>query len=255
MSTSNKIFDLSHSLEPNITVCDGHPSYECRPISSIGPESKSNVSALSFGTHTGTHIDAPFHFFPTGAKISALDLSKLIAPALIVDVHEKQAHEKITLSDLPADEQLKPIVIFYTGWSRYWCKPEYPTHPSLTAEVAQHLIDSGVRVVGIDALSPDDLPDDGSEVFDVHNIILGNDGIIAENLTDLQAVVGVPDLVVSLLPLKIYEGDGAPVRAVGWSASGVGCMLDFLWMLADFLFSVHSESLINVGTVVPQVTC
>lgn len=215
------IIDLSHALTATVNVCDGHPPFECRPISTIGPHSSSNVSALSLGTHTGTHIDAPYHFFASGAKITDLDLSQLVAPAAIIDVRNKQPHQKITRSDLsPYESQLKPgmIVLFLTGWSRYWCKPEYPHHPSLDAEVAQRLIDAGIRVVGIDALSPDDMSEVEPKVYDVHNIILGNGGVIAENLTNLETLLGIRDPIVSLLPIK-FEGDGAPIRAVAWSGS------------------------------------
>jgi kynurenine formamidase len=215
------MIDLSHSLTSTINVCNGHPSFECKPVHSIGPNSVVNVSALSFGTHTGTHIDAPYHFFPDGEAIADLDISRLVAPAIVIDVRNKSPHEKISRSDIsPYESILKAgvVALFCTGWSKYWCKHNYPKHPSLTAEVAQFLIDSGVRVVGIDAMSPDDMPDDGTDVFDVHNIILRNGGIIAENLTNLEVLLGLPDPVVSLLPIKIDGADGAPIRAVAWSA-------------------------------------
>lgn len=216
------VIDLSHSLTATVNVCEGHPSFECRPVSTIGPDSKSNVSALSLGTHTGTHIDAPYHFFASGAKITDLDLSRLIAPAAIIDVRNKQQHQKITISDLaPYESRLKPgtIALFLTGWSRYWCKPEYPHHPSLDAEVAQALVSKGITVVGIDALSPDDISEVEPKVHEVHNIILGNGGVIAENLTNLEALLELRDPIVSLLPIKLEGGDGAPVRAVAWSGS------------------------------------
>jgi len=222
MSAPKTVVDLSYSLTSTVNVCDGHPSFECHRVSTIGPDSKSNVSALSLGTHTGTHIDAPYHFFPAGAPVSDLDLSQLIAPAVIVDVRHKRAHEKITLSDLsPYIPKLRPgmIVLFLTGWSRFWCKPQYRSHPSLDSDVAHALVANGISVIGIDAMSPDDMPEDGAAVIDVHNIILGGGGIIAENLTNLEAALALRDPIVSLLPIKIEGADGAPVRAVAWSAS------------------------------------
>jgi len=122
------------------------------------------------------------------------------------------------------------IVLFLTGWPRFWCKPQYRSHPSLDSQVAHALVANGIGVIGVDAMSPDEMPEDGEAVLDVHNIISGGGGIIAENLTNLEADLVLRDPIVSLLPIKIEGADGAPVRAVAWSGCEDSCSIDVIKM-------------------------
>jgi len=154
-------------------------------------------------------------------------------------------------------------VLFHTGWSRYWDQrstactvatstlsdsnsasptPHYFDHPWLAADVAERLLALGVRLVGADAMSLDQSPlatlaggsggngektETGGEepVFDldVHRAVLGADGLIAENLTNVDTLLAAQDaagpdreVIISVLPLKIAGCDGSPVRAVAW---------------------------------------
>ncbi|KAI0937750.1 hypothetical protein AcW1_003827 [Taiwanofungus camphoratus] len=108
------------------------------------------------------------------------------------------------------------IVLIRTGWSRFWGSQTYLDHPYLDREVAEKIIDAGVKTIGIDTLSPDATSEHGD--FAVHKVILGAGGAIAENLTDLDKIAE-GKWMVNLVPLKIGGSDGSPVRAFAWRQS------------------------------------
>ena len=108
------------------------------------------------------------------------------------------------------------VLLIHTGWSQFWSTPKYFEHPFLDQEVALKLVENGVRAVGIDTLSPDEtILDETEGSFAVHQILLRSGIPIAENLNNLQGLVG-QNLMVSLLPLNLEDCDGSPVRAVAW---------------------------------------
>jgi len=223
---AHTVYDLSHPLTNGAvpTFHWSHPSYCACSVSSVAKGDVSNVHAITIGTHTGTHIDAPYHFFADGTTVDKLDLTLLTAaPAVVVDVRRKQAHERITWEDLrPYVGRLGRgvAVLMCTGWSKHWNKPSYSDHPFLDPSAARKLIDIGVRVVGVDAMSPDEVLPGTGDALETHKAILGNGGVIVENLVGLEHVVesGADrrDLRVSILPLSLTDCDGSPVRAVAW---------------------------------------
>ncbi|KAJ7725075.1 putative cyclase [Mycena metata] len=189
-------------------------SHNCSSATSVEKDGYS-VRSLSMGSHTGTHVDAPSHFFAQGKSIEQIPLETFIGPILLVDVTNKSPREAITWDDLtPYAPQMAAgiVLLLHTGWSRYWCTDKYLDHPFLERKAAEHIIASGVKVVGVDTLSPDETRLDGSGSFGAHEVILGAGGVIAENLTNLHALDG-SDYIVHLVPLNIDGSDGSPVRA------------------------------------------
>ncbi|KAG2032601.1 hypothetical protein BDR03DRAFT_873626 [Suillus americanus] len=188
------------------------------------------VHAVSLGTHTGTHVDAPFHFFPHGQKLHELSLSRFVGRALVVDVrHLSLDRTRGTIASLgPRSEGKTDIVLFWTGWDGWWSERKYFDHPYFGRDVAEELVEIGVRLVGVDTLSPDEtvLVQDGGEekedAFVMHEVLLDRGCLICENLTCLGELVGGDseegkEVWVSLVPLSLHGADGAPVRAYGWT--------------------------------------
>jgi kynurenine formamidase len=225
------MIDLTHTLSTSISVCPGHPKFEQQPILTLGKDA-SNVQSISLGSHTGTHIDAPFHFFAEGQSVDQLDLDMLVGQVVVIDVRGKKARESITwdndLATYASHLKAGLILLFCTGWSRYWGQATYYDHPYLDVEAARKLVDMEIKVIGFDTLSPDEFPlHDDAPCFDVHTVILGAGGVIAENLNNLESLLNMDeDLMVSLLPLKLGGCDGSPVRATAWSVDSK-CSLHF----------------------------
>lgn len=106
------------------------------------------------------------------------------------------------------------MLLLHTGWSRR-PSPGPLDHPFLDVDAARRVVAAGVRTVGVDAMSIDETPPHATAPppLPAHHVALGAGGVIAENLTNLDAV-DFPDPLVSLLPIRLTAADGAPVRAV-----------------------------------------
>ncbi|MXZ21072.1 MAG: cyclase family protein [Caldilineaceae bacterium SB0665_bin_25] len=212
-----KIVDLSYPLAPSTPPFPGDSPVEIEMRTSIpahlppGTPGHMNTSNLRTSLHTGTHMDAFFHFYHDGTTIDQIPLAQCIGPALLLDLSTEQAKEEITAYDLTPHRQAisrASKLILNTGWAQNWGKARYFTdYPPLTEDAARFLVDCAVELVGIDTPSVDYSPNDA------HFVLLGNDVLIVENLTNLDQI-GQPLFEFAALPLKITGRDGSPVRAV-----------------------------------------
>ncbi|KAF8903495.1 putative cyclase [Gymnopilus junonius] len=249
-STKLKYFDLSHSLTSQTKIYPSDPSFSCTPHAQHGKDGYC-VHKLSMGTHTGTHVDAPYHFFAEGKKIDEIPLEQFIGEAVVIDlsggiVSEDSAanaqqrkllqeREKITWNDLePFAQAVRPgsIVLINTGWSEaHYRSPKYFNHPYFAPTVASELIARGVFLVGVDTLNPDETPSSQNEEtedgFGFHEAFLSAGGIIAENLTNLEKLIEAQQgssqgekWIASLVPLNLAGADGSPIRAFAYSVKG-----------------------------------
>lgn len=229
-----RIYDLSQPMEKDMQIYPGDPIFSCQPIAKLEKDGY-NVTSLAMGSHTGTHIDAPYHFVKNGKKCHELPLEDLVGSATVVKLGAMnlRQRQRITWDNLvqhdPAaiatlEKGPVKIVFVQTGWSRYWKTSEYLEHPYLDRNVAIELLQRGVRVLGVDTLSPDEThqPDfEGEGDFGVHEELLGAGAMIVENLTALDQLPPGP-VFASLLPLKIEGCDGSPIRAVAWDDGSDG---------------------------------
>lgn len=212
----NRIIDLSHPLNAENPSFPGEPPIEITILDSTDrpPDGRTrhlNASRLSATLHHGTHVDAPFHFFADGPTIDQVPLDVCIGPAALVSLPQHGNGGIIDRADLEdwADHLGRTRrLVLNTGWHRRWGAPEYRTdHPVLTGDAARFLVACGVVLVGVDFPSADRPP------FPAHEVLLKNDVVILENLTNLDAVAG-PVFRLSAIPLRITGRDGSPVRAI-----------------------------------------
>jgi len=199
------IFDISLPIGPDTPVWPGDPPVLVEPVARVADGDAADVSRLTLGTHTGTHVDPPAHFLPGSATVDALELDVLVGPAVVAGFPAG-----------PIDGAALESVALAQGSTRVLLKTGGDAG-ALTPEGARWLVERGVRLVGADTLSiePDcpgvrGCPPD--EQYPVHRILLGAGVVIVEGL-DLAAVAPGPYEFVCL-PLRIVGGDGAPARAV-----------------------------------------
>ena len=224
-----KIIDLSHTIHDEIQIYPGDPLPSIKR-GLTHEKDYCHVDVLTLGSHTGTHIDAPFHFLKAGKKIDELPVQRFVGDGVLVDVSAKSDRELIEPGDIePYENEIAKgdFVILKTGRDKYFGTSRYYLHPYLSAEGARLLVKMGVSLVGIDALNVDptyygsmdsdsaakDLPDEEEYGYPVHDILLGNDILIVENLCNLDKIKPVKG-VYSFLPLKLKGSDGSPLRAV-----------------------------------------
>jgi kynurenine formamidase len=205
--------DLSHPLETGMQVYPGDPEVDLRPALELERDGAA-VTALHLGSHSGTHIDAPAHTVADGRTMDRVGLDELVGDALVVHVPGLDARATITVDDLGVLPDAVPtIVVLDTGWAQHFGSALALSHPALGVEAARLLLERGMRILCVDTLSPDPTDAAGVTDFPVHQVVLGADGLIVENLT---AVRGLPSRVrIGIFPLRL-SGDGAPVRAVAF---------------------------------------
>ncbi|GAB7190215.1 cyclase family protein [Kineococcus sp. NUM-3379] len=211
--------DLTQPMTPGMPVYPGDPEFRSTPAATLQRDG-CNVLALHLGSHTGTHVDVPFHVRADGARLDEVPLERLGGPAVVVDVRDTAAREGIGWERLaPHAARFRPgaVVLLHTGWSRHWGAPGYGAHPWLEPGAAARLVAAGVRSLGVDCLSPDP---PGS--LGVHTAVLGAGGILVENLTGLERLDCLADPHVAFFPLPLAGADGAPVRAVAWAGRTPG---------------------------------
>lgn len=207
-----KIVDLTIPLTNNTPIYPGDPVPLIQQAASISQDGY-NVSTLELGSHTGTHVDAPYHIISEGNRMDEAPLEQFMGEGVVIDVRGKKAGTAITLSDIePFLTKVNPgiIVLFHTGWSHYTDSEEYYNHPYIELEVIETLLKQGVHTFFIDALNID--PPDGSS-FLCHEAITAANGIIGENFTNFDQIDFEHPFIIAL-PLKLAGIDGSPVRAV-----------------------------------------
>ena len=207
-----QIIDLSIPITSATPIYPGDPKPDIHPAAELDKDGY-QVTQLNIGSHTGTHVDAPFHFQKEGERIDQSSLTKFMAPGLVIDVTGKEPGEEITMSDVQDQiEQVIPgtIVLFHTGWSKHAESELYFRHPYLSVDIINDLLEKGVTTFFIDALNVD--PPDGS-AFPVHEAITSVNGIIGENFCNFEKIDFDNPLIIAL-PLKLEGLDGSPVRAV-----------------------------------------
>jgi len=206
-----KIHDVTLTLREGMTTWGNEPGPELRPLRRIAKGDSANVSTLTLGDHTGTHVDPPLHFIEGGAPVDTLPLDALIGPCVVLayDGTTSITGDWLARAGLPADARR---ILFKTRNSRLWADPLHEFTRDIVAvgaSAAKWCVDRGMRLVGIDYLT---IEPQGPEKagYPTHHTLLGAGVVIVEGL-DLRGVTpGTYDLVCA--PLKIAGGDGAPAR-------------------------------------------
>jgi arylformamidase len=201
--------DASLLLQSGMLVWPGDPLVKITQFKAISRGDSSNVSLLSLGAHTGTHMDAPRHFFDGGPGVDQLPLQALIGPARVIAIRDRVS---IQARELRAHRIRRgERIIFKTyGSAARWRKPGFDRdYVYVTGEAAHFLADRGVRLVGVDYLSVGGFKKDSHET---HRTLLGAGVCIIEGLELSRVPPGRYDLIA--LPLRILDADGAPARVV-----------------------------------------
>jgi arylformamidase len=202
-----RIFDISVPLAAGLPTWPGDPCLSLEPVLQLEKGDGAQVSRITLGDHSGTHLDTPAHMLENGATLDDIPLSQLLGRALVADLRGCAEIGLAELAGLPlaGEERL----LLRTDNSALWTNPEFcPDFIALTAEGAQYLVSNGIRLVGIDYLSIESFHGDGA----VHRTLLGNGVVILEGLNLSEVPAGRYELVC--LPLRIAGGAGAPARAV-----------------------------------------
>ncbi|HCS38222.1 MAG TPA: cyclase [Anaerolineaceae bacterium] len=206
-----KLFDVSLTIREGMAVWPGEPAVVLNRRTKIEEGAHANVSFLSFGAHTGTHVDAPFHFIADGSKVDEMPLEALVGPAQVVEVPDSvKVITAEVIAGLKISDEPKRL-LFKTSNSRYWdlvTNEFQPGFVGIDLGASEELVKRGMILVGIDYISVS--PYKISKP--THDELLGAHMIIIEGLDLRKVQAGFYTLYC--LPLKLHGADGAPARVI-----------------------------------------
>lgn len=198
--------DVSQPLEDTTTTWPGDTPFRYDIAWPMADSGSVNVGKVTMSLHTGTHIDAPFHFDDAGKRVIDLDPGLYIGPARVIHLPR---HERIEASDLDGFDLtgVERLIIKTDGWSDKLVFPE--RIPELTPSLADRLGEFGIYLIGLDLPSVDAID---SKEMAAHHALARNGVHILEGLVLDHIAPG--DYELNAVPLPIVQGDGSPVRAL-----------------------------------------
>ena len=212
-----KLLDLTLTISENIPTFPGSPQPSFVQDKNVENDGY-NSELLFLSSHTGTHLDAPYHFQEKGKKIHEISLKRLVSSAILVKLRKK-GDQPITKTDIQKFEKKHgkipsgSTVIFWTGWQKMIKNTSYfIRNPGLSTAAAKYLVSKKINLVGTDSPSIDLGKD---KRFPVHHIFSKNNVLIVENLTNLEKIRSSKFHFV-VLPLKLKGATGSPVRAIAF---------------------------------------
>jgi arylformamidase len=208
-----KIFDISRPLFNGLAPWPGDTAFRFELKWKMAEGATVNVGAVTMGVHNGSHADAPFHFRQGADTIERMPLETYFGEAVVVDLtNQFKDGEKreITIADLSAAADSAPRILLKTG---VWMDPKiFPEWiPVIAKDVAKWLEEREVKLLGLDIPSVDTI--EAKVLVNHHSLAAANIAIV-ESL-DLSGVEA-GTYHFSALPLRIEDGDAAPVRAILW---------------------------------------
>jgi arylformamidase len=211
MSTA-RVYDITLPIDAGFLTWPGDPDVSLKPDATIAHDGF-NTSVISLGTHTGTHVDAPWHYLQDGRRLDDVPVTRWSGICYVARIPD--SIDMVTDSDLMEADILVDVthLLLKTRNSSLWDRPRPWSFDSafvgIDAGAAQWIVGRDIHLVGIDYLSiaPFDEPH-----HDTHRTLLRADVLILEGL-DLRAVE--PGLYqLTCLPMRLVCGDGAPARAI-----------------------------------------
>lgn len=207
---SKKWIDATLPIYTNMISWPGDPIVQISEYKEISKGKSSNVSLLRLGSHAGTHIDAPRHFFDNAAAIDTIPADVMVGAARIIEIKDQSV---ICARELKS-KNIRPgqRVIFRTvnSKARWWRKGFCKNFVFLTLPAAEYLVSRRVRLVGIDYLSVGGYCQPDAKA--VHRALLSCGIWIIEGLNLTGVIPGRYDMLC--LPLKIHQADAAPARVL-----------------------------------------
>ncbi|PWH14863.1 MAG: cyclase [Anaerolineae bacterium] len=205
-----RIYDITLTLSDEIPSWPGDPKFFMERFDKIEAGDNTNTTRFEMSAHTGTHVDAPYHFINHGKGVDQLSLKILTGRVYVLHLPEVNVVTAADLEKADIPPRTRRLLI-RTRNSEYWAKgvKEFQTDfVGLTADAADYLVKRGVKLIGVDYLSVAPY----KQSRPTHEILLRANVIIVEGLNLAEVAQG--RYMLYCLPLKLKGADGAPARAI-----------------------------------------
>ena len=208
----SQIIDISLTINNQLAVWPGDPSIKLEQVGSIEAGAPANVSRLTAGVHTGTHVDAPLHFIPNDLAVEHLELERFVGPCYVAEL---SGTGRISAAELEAADIPPATERLLLKTSNSQALATDPTSfikdfRALDSSAARWVVEQGLKLVGIDYFSIESF--EAEEHNPTHHILLGARVGIIEGLYLQHVAPGA--YYLTCLPLKLQGSDGAPARAI-----------------------------------------
>ncbi|MBF0100625.1 MAG: cyclase family protein [Desulfobacterales bacterium] len=199
------IIDLSYPINNEMSSYPGDPPIQLNQVKDIDPNA-SRVTHVSFGTHSGTHVDAPSHMIKQGKHLNEFELSHFMGRTIKFHINQ--------WGHYPIKNEHYDGILIETGWGNCFHNPHQyfsKNRPSIPLDIAESISESGVKFLGCDLPSVDK---SGSPEKQIHLMLLSKHILIYESLANLSLIPnGIPFMFIGF-PLPFSDIDGSPVRAI-----------------------------------------
>ncbi len=210
-----KIIDLSFVIENGIPTC-GTPWHQTVKLEQMGTIDTvgRNTHSILLGSHTGTHMDAPYHFVKGGRTIESTPLETLCGPISVIDFSRFKAGDVVQYDDVK-DLKVTERMLFRFDWFKHWRTGDYyKAFPFFSEEAVSFLMANGIKLLAMDTPSPDDTKNINSIDSPNHKALLSKDIIIIEYLNNTDQIDLTKKHNLVALPLKLKGSDGSPSRVI-----------------------------------------
>ena len=207
-----KVIDLTQMISNDMPVFPGTAPASLEVVNTYETDGF-RETLFRMTSHTGTHMDAPYHLFPERTKLDEMAAAQFVGKALVIDCTDIPDGGSIGMEriDRALADQADYLLI-RTGWDARWGTPAYfGEYPVITHEVADYLIASGKKGIGLDVIGVDPIADEN--LTSHKKLFRNNEIVVIENRGHLDEC-GKGLFTFCALPLKYENADGAPIRAI-----------------------------------------
>jgi len=204
-----KIIDLTHDITHQMAVFPADPA-----VGVLRHHNYQNgymVSQVIFGTHTGTHVDAPVHKIRGGTAVDEVPIDRFVQKAYVMDITSLKPLEEITRKRLePHAGKMASVsaVIIKTGWGVHFGKNDFFTSfPGISESGVNWFLENGIKLIGLESPSVNAV-----KHAEIHTLLLENDIYIVESLANVDRITK-EYVELCAVPLRLKGLDGSPVRA------------------------------------------
>lgn len=208
-----KVIDFTHTISEDMPVYPGTEGPKLRAANTYEKDGFKET-LMTMYSHTGTHMDPPAHLFGHRTTLDNMDIQQFVGKALVVDCSDLKEGDRVGMDRIDREKaDQADFLLFRMGWADKWgTDAYYGDYPCIDKAVAQYLIDTKKKGVGLDTIGIDPIPD---EYLTIHRQLFADTEIVVmENLKNLDQA-GDDLFFFCALPMKYENSDGAPIRAIG----------------------------------------